>query len=114
MRTRAKELADALDAYQTDQFANTDMVDGYRRLGDEVAEQVPGAIDALCLYVGTAGCFLGVSQALRRHHPALHPGRRGAGRVGRALGRAARHPPHRGWRCRASDPTCSARTTSTR
>ncbi len=71
MRTRAKELADALDAYQTDQFANTDMVDGYRRLGDEVAEQVPGAIDALCLYVGTAGCFLGVSQALRRHHPAL-------------------------------------------
>ena len=71
MRTRAKELADALDAYQTDQFANTDMVDGYRQLGNEVAAQVPGAIDALCLYVGTAGCFLGVSQALRRHHPAL-------------------------------------------
>ena len=32
---------------------------------------MPGPIDALCLYVGTAGCFLGVSRALRRVFPAL-------------------------------------------
>ena len=31
----------------------------------------PARIDALCLYVGTAGCFLGVSQALRRRYPAM-------------------------------------------
>jgi cysteine synthase A len=71
MRTRAADLARELDAYQTDQFTNTDMVEGYRRLGDETAEQVPGPIDALCLYIGTAGCFLGVSQALRRRYPAM-------------------------------------------
>lgn len=69
MRARAAELAASLDAYATDQFTNTDMVDGYRRLGEEIAEQVPGPIDALCAYVGSAGCFLGVTAALREHHP---------------------------------------------
>ena len=43
MRARAAELAESLGAYQTDQFTNTDMVGGYRLLGDELAEQVPGA-----------------------------------------------------------------------
>ena len=51
--------------HQTDQFRNTDMVDGYRNLGAEILAQLPDPIDALCLYVGTAGCFLGVSQTLR-------------------------------------------------
>ena len=47
------------------------MVEGYRRLGDEAAAQVPGDIDALCLYVGTAGCLLGVSRSLRGRYPAM-------------------------------------------
>jgi cysteine synthase A len=71
MRARAGELAAEIGGYQTNQFSNTDMVDGYRTMGAELASQVPGTIDALCLYVGTAGCFLGVSQALRRVHPVL-------------------------------------------
>jgi cysteine synthase A len=71
MRSRAAELAESLGAYRTDQFTNTDMVDGYRQLGDEAAAQVPGDIDALCLYVGTAGCLLGVSQSLRRRYPEM-------------------------------------------
>ncbi len=71
MRARAAELAASLDAYQTDQFRNTDMVEGYRRLGEEAVEQLPGTIDAMCLYVGTAGCFLGVGRALREHYPAM-------------------------------------------
>jgi cysteine synthase A len=69
MRARAGELAATLGAYRTDQFSNTDMVDGYLRLGEEIVEQVPGPIDALCLYVGTAGCLLGVSRALRARWP---------------------------------------------
>jgi cysteine synthase len=69
MRARARELAATLDAYQTDQFTNTDMVEGYRRLGEELIEQVPGSIDALCVYIGTAGCFLGVSRAIRGRYP---------------------------------------------
>jgi cysteine synthase A len=71
MRARAAEVATSLGAYQTDQFTNTDMVEGYRRLGEELAEQVSGPLDALCLYVGTAGCFLGVSRALREHFPTM-------------------------------------------
>jgi cysteine synthase A len=71
MRARAAEMAATLGAYQTDQFRNTDMVDGYRRLGEEAVEQVPGPIGAMCLYVGTAGCFLGVGRALRSHYPAM-------------------------------------------
>ena len=68
MRERSVEIAAEVGAYRTDQFRNTDMVDGYRRLGEEIIEQVPGGVDALCLYIGTAGCFLGVSQALRRRY----------------------------------------------
>jgi cysteine synthase len=71
MRARAAERVAEIGGYPTDQFANTDMVDGYRAMGTEIAEQVPGPIDALCLYVGTAGCFLGVSQALRTVHPSV-------------------------------------------
>src|SRR5207342_82892 len=43
-----------------------------RRLGDEILAQVPDRIDALCLYVGTAGCFLGVSQTLRKRDAEMH------------------------------------------
>jgi cysteine synthase len=71
MRARAAELAESLDAYRTDQFTNTDMVAGYLALGEEAAGQIPGPVDALCLYVGTAGCLLGVSTALRRHYPTM-------------------------------------------
>jgi cysteine synthase A len=71
LRARAAEIAAEIGGYQTDQFNNTDMVEGYRRMGDEIAEQVPGPIDALCLYVGTAGCFTGVGRALHEHHPGM-------------------------------------------
>jgi cysteine synthase A len=69
MRSRASVLAGEIGGYQTDQFTNTDMIDGYRRLGAELLEQVPSPIDALCLYIGTAGCFLGVSRTLRSTYP---------------------------------------------
>jgi cysteine synthase len=49
------------------------MVDGYRQLGEELLDQLPGPppISAFCSYVGTAGCFLGVSRALAGALPAL-------------------------------------------
>jgi cysteine synthase A len=71
LRARAAELVEELGAYATDQFRNRDMVSGYRRMGEEIAEQV-GHVDALCLYVGTAGCFLGVSGSLSDRFPGLH------------------------------------------
>ncbi len=72
MRARAAELALETGGYQTDQFRNTDMVDGYRQLGRELLAQVSEPFDALCLYVGTAGCFLGVSQTLRERDSEMH------------------------------------------
>src|ERR671930_1350051 len=56
MVRRAGEIAAETGAFWTDQFNNVDMVEGYRRLGDELLGQLPGppVIDAFCSYVGTA------------------------------------------------------------
>jgi hypothetical protein len=45
------------DAFATEKIRT--MLDGYRHLGEELLEQIPGppAIAAFCSYVGTAGCF---------------------------------------------------------
>ena len=74
MMRRAAEIAAQTGAFATDQFSNADMVEGYRRLGDELLGQLPGPppLSALCSYVGTAGCFLGVSRALAAALPGLH------------------------------------------
>lgn len=73
MVARAGEIAAETGAFWTDQFNNTDMIEGYRRLGDELLEQLPGppAMDAFCSYIGTAGCFLGTTRALRTKLPEL-------------------------------------------
>jgi cysteine synthase len=75
MVRRAGEIAEQIGGFATDQFNNTDMVDGYRRLGEELLEQLAGAggppIGAFCGYIGTAGCFLGTTRALRAKLPAL-------------------------------------------
>jgi cysteine synthase len=74
MMRRAAEIAAETGAFATDQFSNADMVDGYRRLGEELLGQLPGPplVTAFCAYVGTAGCFLGVSRALAAGLPGLH------------------------------------------
>jgi cysteine synthase A len=69
---RAAEIVEEVGGYATDQFRNEDMIAGYAELGTELAEQLDGRLDAFCCYVGTAGCFLGVTRALRRTIPALH------------------------------------------
>jgi cysteine synthase A len=71
MRARAAEIAADTGAYQTDQFNNTDMVDGYLALGRELLEQLEGRADAVCIYVGTAGCFIGTTRALREGLPSI-------------------------------------------
>jgi cysteine synthase A len=71
MRARAAEIIAETGGYPTDQFNNLDMVAGYTALGDELAAQVDGQIDAFVAYVGTAGSFLGTTRALRRHFPDL-------------------------------------------
>jgi cysteine synthase A len=72
MMERAAEIVVEVDGYPTDQFNNTDMIDGYDELGSELADQLDGRVDAFCAYVGTAGHFLGVTRALRRKVPHVH------------------------------------------
>jgi cysteine synthase len=71
MRARAAEIAAEIGGYQTDQFNNHDMVDGYARIGEELFDQLGGRLDAWVSYLGTAGSFLGVTRALRRRLPKL-------------------------------------------
>jgi len=42
MMSRAAEITEQTGVFATDQFNNTDMVDGYRRLGEELLNQLPG------------------------------------------------------------------------
>ncbi|MBI1378373.1 MAG: pyridoxal-phosphate dependent enzyme [Frankiales bacterium] len=72
MRERAQQIARETGAYATDQFNNHDMVDGYVALGEEIVGQLDGEVDAFCSYVGTAGCFLGTTRALRAAVPGVH------------------------------------------
>jgi cysteine synthase A len=72
MMERAREIVEEVDGFATDQFRNTDMIEGYRAMGREILEQLDGHPDAFCAYVGTAGCFLGVTRELRATVPSLH------------------------------------------
>ena len=72
MMARAAEIVEETGAFATDQFRNEDMVEGYRGLGREILEQLGGAPDALCAYVGTSGCFVGVGRELRSTGQPVH------------------------------------------
>jgi len=61
----ARDLARSPDVYWTDQFNNTDSIEGYGEIGWELLRQVDGPIDAFCGAVGTGGMLVGVSRALR-------------------------------------------------
>ena len=44
MVRRARQIATETGAFWTDQFNDADMLDGYRRLGQELLEQLPQAL----------------------------------------------------------------------
>ncbi len=66
---RSREIVDETGGFATDQFRNLDMVDGYASLGRELLEQLDSRLDAYCGYIGTAGCFVGVTRELRQVQP---------------------------------------------
>ncbi len=71
MMRRAAEVVAETGGYPTDQFNNRDMLDGYAALGTEIADQLHDRVDAFVGYIGTAGCFLGTTRALRARVPAV-------------------------------------------
>jgi cysteine synthase A len=104
-RTEIAALAAEPDTFWTDQFNNTDALEGYAGIGREILEQTGGRLDCYCGAVGTGGMIAGVARALRAagsqarivalepaSSPALTEGRGGPHRVeGIATGRV---PPH--------------------
>jgi cysteine synthase A len=89
-----KVLADEPNTFWTDQFHNTDAVQGYMEIGRELLEQTGGRLDAYCGAVGTGGMLRGVALALKAGgsharivalepaaSPAMTDGRGGAHRV---------------------------------
>jgi len=71
MMARSREIVAETGGFATDQFNNRDMLDGYSALARELLDQLEGRIDAFCGYIGTAGCFVGVTRALRAELPEL-------------------------------------------
>jgi cysteine synthase A len=104
-RAEIKTLADEPGTFWTDQFHNTDALDGYAQIGRELLEQTGGRLDVFCGAVGTGGMLAGVARALRgagsgarivalepAESPAMTAGHGGAHRVeGIATGAI---PPH--------------------
>ena len=107
MMARATEIVAETGGYPTDQFRNTDMVDGYLALGRELAEQLDGRLDAIVLYVGHGRLLPGDDPGAARAHPGAPSGRGRAGGVAGARRRDARHPSDRRWRGRL--PAAAAR-----
>src|SRR3954468_10394861 len=104
-RSDIAKLAAEPDTFWTDQFHNTDALEGYAGIGRELLEQTGGRIDVFCGAVGTGGMLAGVARALREggsrarivalepsESPAMTVGHGGAHRVeGIATGSI---PPH--------------------
>jgi cysteine synthase len=65
MREVVEEMAAGDGVYWTDQFHNTDSLDGYAGIGRELLSQAGTAISAFCGGVGVAGMLVGVSRALK-------------------------------------------------
>jgi len=93
-RAEIAKLAAEPDTFWTDQFHNTDALNGYADIGRELYEQADGRVDVFCGAVGTGGMLAGVARALREagsrarivaleptESPAMTQGRGGAHRV---------------------------------
>lgn len=64
MIEKAREYASEPDTYFTDQLRNSDSLVGYRRVGEEIIDQMDEPPDVFCAAVGTAGLSMGVASAL--------------------------------------------------
>ena len=63
-KARIAEMNEDPHTFWTDQFHNTDALNGYRQIGVELVEQL-GAFDTFCGAVGSAGMLVGVSRVLK-------------------------------------------------
>jgi len=69
MIARAEELSKQEGHYWTEQFKNTDALEGYKIMGNEILSQLNKPVAIFCAAIGTAGMFVGVSLALKNSYP---------------------------------------------
>ena len=67
---RAVELTEELGAFRADQFNNpSNVLAHYRGTGQEIWQQLAGAVDIFLHVVGTSGTFTGIAKALKEKNP---------------------------------------------
>ena len=71
MIQRAAEISASPRHWYCDQLNNTDAINGYRPLGEEIWAQTAGRVDAFVHAVGTAHAIHGATQALWAHRPEI-------------------------------------------
>ena len=71
MIRRAAEISASPGHWYCDQLNNTDAINGYRPLGEEIWAQTAGRVDAFVHAVGTAHAIHGATQALWAHRPEI-------------------------------------------
>jgi cysteine synthase A len=65
----ARVHAEKTGAFWTDQMKNTDQLNAYHKLAEEIWAQTGGRVDAFVQSVGTSGSLRGTAEGLRRHNP---------------------------------------------
>ena len=71
MIATARQMSAEPHTFWTDQLNNTDSIEGYLPLGEEIWAQTGGSVDAFVHSVGTSHSLRGVVTALRAHKPDL-------------------------------------------
>ena len=65
MVNRASEISNEPDTFFTDQLNNSDVIEGFVPLGDEILEQLDKDVDAICDTIGTAGTLMGIAKSFK-------------------------------------------------
>jgi cysteine synthase A len=65
----AREISREPRTYWTDQLNNSDSIEGYRGMGEEIWAQTSGKVDGFVQSIGTSASLRGVGTVLRRHNP---------------------------------------------
>ncbi|MGJ7498495.1 PLP-dependent cysteine synthase family protein [Variovorax sp. RT4R15] len=72
MIRKAADISERPGHWYCDQLNNTDAINGYRPLGEEIWAQTGGRVDAFVHAVGTAHAIHGATHALWAHRPDIH------------------------------------------
>ncbi|WDZ78778.1 cysteine synthase family protein [Ensifer adhaerens] len=67
MIREAHRIAEETGAYITAQMENTDQLQAYTKMADEIWDQTGGRIDAFVQAVGSGASLRGISERMRRH-----------------------------------------------